>query len=468
MGARVSASFRDPSGFMYVQDGKLLRQVNTCYQADYEFLFSSGLYDKLTRMKYLVPHTEVAAVPLQSAFSFKVIAPEEIPFISYPYEWSFSQLKDAALATLAIQKEALQAGMVLKDASAYNIQFSQGAPILIDTLSFTKYVEGSPWIAYRQFCQHFLAPLALMSKTDLRLSKLLINHIDGIPLDLCSRLLPRATRLNFGLLTHIHVHAKAQGRYADTSEAGDTDQPDRKMTVSRNGMVGLIDSLAATIQNLSLKVSGKDWADYYSDTNYTDNAFNAKKAIVHDLVHTLQPIIVLDLGANTGVFSQEAATVPGCFVLSTDIDPEAVELNYLQVKKARQENILPLVLDLTNPSPAIGWGNCERDAFYSRMHADVVLALALVHHLAIANNVPLADIAKTMALLGENLILEFVPKEDSQVKRLLRSRDDIFDTYTLQGCIDAFSPLFELRAQIPVSGSQRTILVFKCKNTLED
>ncbi len=220
MGARLSASFRDPSGFMYVQDGQLLRQVNKVYQADYEFLFSSGLYDKLTRMKYLVPHTEVEAAPLKPALSFKVIAPEEIPFISYPYEWSFSQLKDAALITLAIQKEALQAGMILKDASAYNIQFHQGAPILIDTLSFAKYEEGSPWVAYRQFCQHFLAPLALMSKNDIRLSKLLVNHIDGVPLDLCSQLLPRSTRFNFGLLTHIHMHAKAQNRYADTSDSG--------------------------------------------------------------------------------------------------------------------------------------------------------------------------------------------------------------------------------------------------------
>ncbi len=468
MGARVSASFRDPSGFMYVQDGKLLRQVNTCYQADYEFLFSSGLYEKLTRMKYLVTHTEVEAVPLQPALSFKVIAPEEIPFISYPYEWSFSQLKDAALATLAIQKEALQAGMILKDASAYNIQFHQGAPMLIDTLSFTKYIGGSPWVAYRQFCQHFLAPLALMSKTDIRLSKLLINHIDGVPLDLCSRLLPRATRFNFGLLTHIHVHAKAQSRYANTSTENGAGQGDKNVTVTRNGLIGLIDSLESTVRNLTLRVSGKDWADYYADTNYSDEAFQAKKTIIHDEVHSLQPHTVLDLGANTGIFSQEAATVSDCFVLSTDIDPEAVELNYLQMKKTQRKNILPLVLDLTNPSPAIGWDNCERDAFYTRTHADVVLALALVHHLAIANNVPLADIAKTMALLGENLILEFVPKEDSQVKRLLRSRNDIFDAYTLQGCMDAFKDLFDLQKQIPVNGSQRTILVFKRKKMKEE
>ena len=463
MGGRLSASFRDPSGSMYLQDGKLLRQVNRSYQEDYEFLFSSGLYDKLTKKKYLIPHTEVEDAPLNPAVSFKVIAPEVIPFISYPYEWSFSQLKDAALLTLAIQKEAFQAGMILKDASAYNIQFHQGMPLLVDTLSFTKYVEGSPWVAYRQFCQHFLAPLSLMSKTDIRLGKLLIDHIDGVPLDLCSQLLPRSTRFNFGLLTHIHVHAKAQSRYSDTSDDGGSEQADRKLAVTRNGFVGLIDSLETTTRNLSLKVSGNEWADYYSDTNYSDSAFNAKKSIVHDLVHNLKPNTVLDLGANTGIFSQEAATVPGCFVLSTDIDPEAVELNYQQVKEVQQKNILPLVLDLTNPSPAIGWDNLERDSFYSRGKVDLVLALALVHHLAIANNVPLADIAKTMAMLGKYLILEFVPKEDSQVKRLLRSRDDIFDQYTLQGCIDAFESLFDLQDQISVSGSKRTLLLFKRK-----
>lgn len=465
MGARVTASFRDPSGFVYTQNGKILRQVNMICQKDYNFLISSGLYDQLTNKKYLIRHEEVDDTPLTPDLSYKVIQPEKIPFISYPFEWSFSQLKDAALLTLAIQKEALQAGMILKDASAYNIQFHHGSPILIDSLSLTKYIEGTPWVAYRQFCQHFLAPLALMSKTDIRLNKLLINNIDGIPLDLCSRLLPPSSKLNFGLLTHIHFHSKAQNRYADTSEADSIDKPDRKLAVTKNGLLGIIESLESTIKNLSLKISGKEWADYYSETNYSEKAFDAKKTIVHDLVHSLQPKTVLDLGANTGVFSQEAATISDCLVISTDIDPEAVELNYQQIKKGQHKNILPLILDLTNPSPAIGWDNLERDSFYSRGKVDVVLALALIHHLAIANNVPLADIARTLAILGEYLILEFVPKEDSQVKRLLRSREDIFDHYTLAGLIDSFKPFFDVQEQISVSGSRRTIFLFKRKNT---
>lgn len=465
MAFRSPASFRDPCGVIYTSNGTLLRQVNLVYKEDYEVLVSSGLYEKLVRKNYLIPHTEVDEAPFVAESAYKVIRPERIPFISYPYEWCFSQLKDAALLTLAIQKEALKAGMTLKDASAYNIQFHQGAPVLIDTLSFSKYIEGTPWVAYRQFCQHFLGPLALMSKKDVRLGKLLINHIDGIPLDLCSRLLAGTSRLNFGLLTHIHLHAKTQARYANTSRTEISGHPDRKLAVSKNGLLGLIDSLENTVKGLSFKVSGELWADYYSDTNYSSEAFDAKKTTVHELVRTLKPGTVLDLGANTGVFSQEAARMVDCLVISTDIDAEAVELNYQQVKKDGRKNILPLVLDLTNPSPSIGWDNLERDAFYLRAKADVVLALALVHHLAIANNVPLGDIARTMAVLGEHLILEFVPKEDSQVKRLLRSRDDIFDDYTLEGLIRAFEPLFKLEDQKPVAESQRTLLLFKRKTT---
>lgn len=459
MGMQSSASFRDPSGMMFSQEGKILRQVNLVYREDFDFLFSSGLYEKLVKKKLLIRHQDVEDSPLFPEIAYKVIQPEKVPFISYPYEWSFTQLKDAALATLAIQKEALKMGMTLKDGSAYNIQFHQGAPVLIDTLSFTRYIEGTPWVAYRQFCQHFLAPLALMSKTDLRLNKLLTSYIDGVPLDLCSRLLPRSSWFNFGLLTHIHLHSRAQSHYASPESGKDTQKP----RITKNGLQGLIDSLEATIRGLGIKIAAREWANYYAETNYTDESFQAKKIIVRELVQGLNPKLVLDLGANTGVFSQEVAGLGDCFVVSADIDPEAVEINYRQRKKERQKNILPLVIDLTNPSPAIGWDNRERDSFFNRGQADVVLALALIHHLAIANNVPLGAVARTMAAAGEYLVLEFVPKEDSQVKRLLRSRDDIFGDYTLSGLIGAFELYYILEKQMPVPGSQRMMLLFKRK-----
>ena len=212
---QLSASFRDPSGFLFSRSGILYRQINRAYSKDYARLMDSGLYEKLVKASLLIPHTEVDQPPAQSDLAFKVIQPERVPFISYPYDWSFSQLKDAALVTLSIQKRALKLDLSLKDASAYNIQFVRGRAMLIDTLSFEIYKEGEPWVAYKQFCQHFLAPLALMTYRDVRLSQFLRVYIDGIPLDLASELLPAKTKFNFGLLTHIHIHAGAQKRYSD-------------------------------------------------------------------------------------------------------------------------------------------------------------------------------------------------------------------------------------------------------------
>lgn len=209
----LASSFRDPSGFLFFENGTLFRSVNRLYQQNYDHLIQSRLYDKLVENDLLIPHREVQHPAEKRDDEYKIIQPEIVPFISYPYEWCFSQLKDAALALIKIQKQALDCNMVLKDASAYNIQFCKGKPLLIDTLSFEIYKENQPWVAYRQFCQHFLAPLSLMASRDIRLGQLIRIYIDGIPLDLVSGLLPISTWFKPALLTHIHLHAKAQKRY---------------------------------------------------------------------------------------------------------------------------------------------------------------------------------------------------------------------------------------------------------------
>ena len=387
---QLSASFRDPSGFLFSRNGILYRQINRAYENDYARLMDSGLYDKLVKAGLLIPHVESDQLSAESETAFKVILPERVPFISYPYEWSFSQLKDAALATLNIQKRALKLNLSLKDASAYNIQFVRGKATLIDTLSFEIYKEGQPWVAYKQFCQHFLAPLALMAYRDVRLSQLLRVYIDGVPLDLASGLLPAKTKFNFGLLTHIHIHAGAQKRYSDKVV-----KP-RMNGMSKQALTGLIESLEATIRKLTWKPAGTEWGDYYEKTNYTDLAFEHKKQLVKEWSIEKKPALVWDLGGNTGIFSREAAS-SGAFTVSFDIDPAAVEQNYHTVKAKKEQNILPLVLDLTNPSPAIGWDNNERDSFGARGPVDMALALAVVHHLAISNNVPLPQLANFFA-----------------------------------------------------------------------
>jgi hypothetical protein len=457
---QLSASFRDPSGFLFTDNGILYRQINRVYSNDYARLMDSGLYDKLIKANLLIPHVETDQLPAESDAVFKVIQPERVPFISYPYEWSFSQLKDAALATLSIQKRALKLDMSLKDASAYNIQFVRGKATLIDTLSFEIYKEGQPWTAYKQFCQHFLAPLTLMSYRDIRLSQLLRVYIDGVPLDLASKLLPAKTKFNFGLLTHIHVHAGAQKRYSDKAVKPGTGA----MRVSKQAMIGLIESLETTIKKLTWKPAGTEWGDYYENTNYTDSAFEHKKQLVNEWAREKNPVLVWDLGGNTGVFSREAAVSGAAFTVSFDIDPAAVEQNYRTVKTKKEQNILPLVLDLTNPSPSIGWNNSERDAFGARGPVDMVLALAVIHHLAISNNVPLPQLADFFATHCRRwLVIEFVPKSDSQVQKLLTSREDIFTSYTRQGFEDAFSSCFTIHRAESVRDSERTLYLMEAR-----
>lgn len=450
----LGASFRDPSGYLFRSGGELFRLVSQSYREDYQHLLASGLYRSLVEDRLLIPHREIDPAPPGGAPAFKVIQPDLVPIISYPYEWCFSQLRDAALATLAIQAKALEHGMVLKDASAYNIQFHRGRPILIDTLSFARYREGEPWTPYRQFCQHFLAPLALMSRCDVRLGQLSRIHIDGVPLDLASALLPARTRLSWPLLLHLHLHARAQRRSAARPLRGSG----RKM--SRLALRGLVASLASAVEGSKWQAKGTPWADYYEDTNYSARALDSKRALVAEGLDLLKPALVWDLGANTGLFSRLASR-RGCLTVSCDSDPVAVERNYAQCVRENDTNILPLVLDLANPSPDLGWDNRERESWSRRGPADAVLALALVHHLAIAGNVPLRRLSEYFRRVGRSLIIEFVPKDDSQVRRLLQSREDIFPDYTRECFEREFGKNFLIRAARPVEESRRIIYVLQ-------
>ncbi len=450
----IPASFRDPSGFLFYRDGSLYRQINISYKEHYDSLMQSGLYDALVEADLLIPHEEVHLEGEISDNAYKVIQPECIPFISYPYEWSFSQLKQAALLTLDIQKRSLEYGMSLKDCSAYNIQFRKGKPIFIDTLSFEQYQEGRPWVAYRQFCQHFLAPLALISYTDIRLNQLFRVYIDGVPLDLASTLLPFRTRLRFCLLAHLHLHAKSQQRFADKTVKV------RKNSINRRSFLGLIDNLETAINILTWQPKGTEWADYYEDTNYSTEALQHKKQIVGEFLERIHPENVWDFGANVGMFSR-IASERGIPTISFDIDFAAVEKLYLDCVRQGETHILPLLLDLTNPSPGLGWQHRERMSLLERGPADTGLALALIHHLAISNNVPFSDIAVFFSKICHTLIIEFVPKHDSQVQRLLSTREDIFEEYTQRAFERAFTTYFKIQESVNIRKSERTVYLMK-------
>lgn len=453
-----SASFRDPNGYIFYHDNEVFRFIGESAIPDFNKFIDSGLSKSLIDKKQLIPFIKEESNKFNIDRSGIIVKADKIDFISYPYEWCFSQLKDAALLTLIIAKKALKYDLWLKDASAYNIQFHNGKPIFIDILSFESYPEDSPWVAYKQFCQHFLAPLLLMAYTDFNLSSLLKNFIDGIPLELASRLLPFKTKLSLFIFIHIHLHAKIQKKYEDK---GESIQNTMKI-LPRGRLLNLLESLSSVIKSLKLKQQDTEWRNYYNITNYSKKAFRQKKNIIDDYIKSLSLKTVWDFGANIGEFSR-TDSLKSMQVISFDIDYMAVEKNYCYNKENKINNVLPLLFDLTNPSPAIGWANVERKSLIQRCDANLILALALVHHIAISNNVPLRKVAELFSSLADYLIIEFVPKEDSQVKKLLSSREDIFPEYNINGFEKAFLSFYDIIKKDEITDTSRILYLLKTK-----
>lgn len=456
---REPGSYRDPSGFVFRRDGVLYRQINASFADDWAAFESSGLHTALVSEGILVADEPASVDLAPEPGAVAVIQPDEIGFISHPFEWSFSQLKDAALLTLRAQSMAGERGMTLRDASAYNVQFRDGKAVLIDTLSFERAAGDQPWKPYRQFCENFLAPLALMAHRDGRLGQLLRTWVDGVPLDLASELLPRRTRfLSPGLAAHVHLHARAQRQHAGESTPDGATAP-RAVTMSETRRLALLDHLRRTVEGLKLPAQGTVWADYADQTSYSEAGTTSKEALVRRQLEAVAAEggrRAWDIGANTGRYSAIAADA-GFWVLALDIDWAAVERHYLALRATGERRIMPLLADIAEPSPGIGWANAERAPLIDRSNADVVIALALVHHLAIGRNVPLPMISRLMARLSPHLIIEWVPKSDRMVERLLAAREDVFADYSPEGFRAAFRTDFEIVEETPIEDSGRVL-----------
>lgn len=455
-----SGSFRDPSGVVFLEEDAAYRKINTCYAQEWDYIASSGFWDYAVANNLVLPFEE--AEPADDCY--KIIKSPLLPFVSYPYEWSFGQYKAAALHTLDVLDASLRFGLVLKDATAYNIQFIGTKPVFIDHLSFEKYEAGKPWKAYLQFCKHFLAPLALMATKGLSCNRLMECWIDGLPLDLTSALLPFKTKFSLNLGIHIHLHSRLQEKYGDARKAK---QKIDEINLKNESIQKLSASLRYAINSLSLPSAIKtEWGDYYNDTNYTETAQKAKMDILEKIAsENPHKALAVDLGANQGNYSQFLSRYYDT-VLALDIDYIAVEKFYQRLVKDNNSKIIPLVFDLGNPSPNIGWANTERMTFSQRCKASYVSALALVHHLVFTAGIPLHKIAEyfsSLLMKDGILVFEFVPLEDSQVKRLLAARENMWEDYNSSSLKEYFAEYFSLEAEFSIPESARTIYVYKRK-----
>jgi SAM-dependent methyltransferase len=456
MDGREPSSFRDPAGFVFSRNGVVYRQVNRSYENQYRHLFRSGLHDNLVTRNWLIPVHEVSEPPCEPDTALAVVRPNMIPFLSYPYEWTFTQLKDAALLTLDIQEQALRHAMTLKDATAFNIQFLNCRPVFIDTLSFEQVNQGPAWPAYRQFCEHFLAPLSLMSSLDARMGRLLSLHHDGIPVELACRLLPARFFLRLSRCLHLGVHAWAQ-RKIRTSES-------RTYSASMRERFALVDSLRSAVDGLKWTPEQRIWRDYYQDSeSYSASAQDAKLINISRFLEQIKPGVVWDLGCNTGVYSRMAAAAGAKVVVGADYDHACVDLLYQQERSSGVSVIFPLLVDLANPSPGIGWHNYERSSFAARGPADLILALAVVHHWAFSANITFVMMRDFLRACGRQLLIEFVPKDDPMVQRLLRNRTDCFPDYTRKHFEVIFSQRYEIKESLSLAGSERWLYHMVCR-----
>lgn len=455
------ASYRDPSGFIFAHEGTLYRQVNRVFADAFELATQSGFYEAMIREGLLIPHERINQPLAGHGDWYCTLKPEPLPFISTPGEWCFSMLKDAALLTLKLARKAIDYGLVLKDATPFNVQFKGCTPVFIDSLSFDRYNEKEPWIAYRQFCETFLSPLLLSKYGRQQLPQLLAAWPEGIPLKSTKALLPLKSRLSLHTWLHIHLHASVAGR---NSAAGHT----TSTAFSKQKMISLLDSLQTLVQKTTLPATKTTWSAYYDEAGSRGGYLDAKKALIRSWISDLNALqTVTDLGANDGEFSR-LLRAAGKHVVAADADPACINQLYEKGKAAHETGILPLVIDLVNPTPATGVNNKERASFAERIHTDLAMGLALIHHLAIGRNIPFGMIAAFFSGLADYLIIEFIPKEDPKIKEMLTQKQDIYTGYTAGSFETAFSVYYEILKKETEGLAGRTLYLMKVHSKNSD
>lgn len=463
---RDPGSFRDRSNRVFDNGESISRGLDADALANWQAVRSATFFNELiAEGKVIQTRDWDGPAPEGDAWA-GYLRHERVPFISYPYEWSFGMLKDAALLHLDMLERAIPEGWTLKDATAYNVQWLGAQPVFIDTVSFVPYVNGEPWVGYRQFCMMFLYPLMLRAYKGIDYLPYLRGSLEGIEPETASRILSGLSRLRKGVLGHVFLHAKMTGRYLnqDLDEARSLTEdaaaggPRRQARIKHSEamVLGTIQGLRRTVERLHTSDTRTTWGNYDSEHSYAEASFQIKKEFVEKHVRAKRRRMAWDLGCNTGTFSKICAENTDN-ILAVDGDAKAIERLYQEQKHSGGRNILPLVMNLGNISPNQGWAGKERRAFDRRGKPGLVLCLALIHHIVITANIPLSEYIAWLRQLDSDVIIELVGLDDDMTKMLLRNRVNQYQELSESTFENIVSATFRIADTQPLKGGHRKL-----------
>ena len=432
---RETGSFRDPAGHVFIVSDRIFRGISHDSSDQFRsFLLSSFFKERagtlIVRTEEVSPEDALAAgIPADDVQAYGMwVEHELLPFISYPYEWPFEALKEAACLTLKLLAGALENGFTLKDASAYNVQFVHSRPIFMDVLSFCEYREGDPFLGYKQFCEQFLAPLCLTAFSGIDFNQWFRGRLEGLDLVEVSAALPAGSWFRPQVLMHIHLQAWAMRKLESSS---DGTKQKKTRAIPRKNLVALAGGLRGFIAKLERKRTSY-WQKYTQHNAYDDAARTDKARIAHDFVKHNKLLKLLDLGCNTGEYCNAAISAGAEQIIGVDSDCGVIDLA-ARAARRRAGPVQFLYYDIANPSPNLGWRQGERTALEKRLGPlDGIFCFALVHHLVIGRNIPMEEFIAWVCGLARRGLIEFVPKTDPMVQGLLRHREDIFHDYNLE------------------------------------
>ncbi|WP_125911787.1 class I SAM-dependent methyltransferase [Kiloniella majae] len=460
--AILDGSFRDPAGQVHELGGRIFRTVTQYGASAFSKVHATGFLTALADAGDLVPYEIVHDPEITKLFPHAeyVLEHKRLDYISYPYEWPFSLLKEAALLHLSIAIQALEKDIVLTDASAYNVQFVSSKPIFIDHLSFKPYTDREYWVGHRQFCEQFLNPLLLRAKLDIPHNSWFRGAQEGITNEDLSKILRLRHKFSLNILSHVVLPARFQTRARNTQLSGTKKISERK-GIAKATYKSLLVQLKKWISTLQPKnMNNSTWGSYAEDNTYDDNENKLKAEFITEFIQSTKPELIYDIGCNSGAFSEVALKAGAHQSIGFDFDKIAIEKAF---KRATDKslNLLPLYLDAANPSPNQGWQQSERVGFAERASPDAILALAFEHHLAIGKNIPLPQVINWLVSLAPNGIIEFVDKSDPTVQAMLSMREDIFPHYTQSSFESALSDCAAIVKTNEITKNGRTLYWYK-------